>query len=54
MMNVIDIRKTAELAKKHNLLLIVDNTFLSPYFQRPFELGADIILLPAFLTYDLF
>ena len=44
MMNVIDIRKTAELAKKHNLLLIVDNTFLSPYFQRPFELGADSIL----------
>ena len=44
MMNVIDIRKTAELAKKHNLLLIVDNTFLSPYFQQPFELGADIIL----------
>lgn len=44
MMNVIDIRKTAELAKRHNLLLIVDNTFLSPYFQRPFELGADIIL----------
>lgn len=44
MMNVIDIRKTAELAKKHNLLLIVDNTFLSPYFQRSFELGADIIL----------
>lgn len=44
MMNVIDIRKTAELAKEHNLLLIVDNTFLSPYFQRPFELGADIIL----------
>lgn len=44
MMNVIDIRKTAELAKKHNLLLIVDNTFLSPHFQRPFELGADIIL----------
>ena len=44
MMNVIDIRKTAELAKKHNLLLIVDNTFLSPYFQQLFELGADIIL----------
>ena len=44
MMNVIDIRKTAELAKRHNLLLIVDNTFLSPYFQRPFELGVDIIL----------
>ncbi len=44
MMNVIDIRKMARVAKKHNLLLIVDNTFLTPYFQRPFELGADLII----------
>lgn len=44
MMNVIDIRKMAEIAKKHGLLLIVDNTFLSPYFQRPLELGADIVV----------
>lgn len=44
MMNVIDIRKTSEIAKRYNLLLIVDNTFLTPYFQHPFELGADIII----------
>jgi cystathionine gamma-synthase len=44
MMNVIDIRKVSGIAKKHGLLLIVDNTFMSPYFQRPFELGADIII----------
>ena len=44
MMNVIDIRAVSKIAKKHNLLLIVDNTFLSPYFQKPFELGADIVI----------
>lgn len=44
MMNVIDIIKMAEIAKKYGLLLIVDNTFLSPYFQRPIELGADIVV----------
>ena len=44
MMNIIDIRKMAELAKKHNLLLIVDNTFLTPYFQKPFDLGADLVI----------
>ena len=44
MMNVTDIRICAELAKKHGALLIVDNTFLSPYFQNPIELGADIVI----------
>ncbi|MCD7918333.1 MAG: PLP-dependent aspartate aminotransferase family protein [Clostridiales bacterium] len=44
MMNVIDIYKMAETAKHHGLLLIVDNTFLSPYFQKPLTLGADIVL----------
>ncbi len=44
MMNVIDIRKVSKAAKKHGLLLIVDNTFLTPYFQQPFKLGADIII----------
>lgn len=44
MMNVSDIRKIAETAKKHDLLLIVDNTFLSPYFQNPLELGADVVV----------
>ncbi|MBR5934058.1 MAG: PLP-dependent transferase [Treponema sp.] len=44
MMNITDIAKTAELAKNHNLLLIVDNTFMSPYFQNPLALGADIVV----------
>ncbi len=44
MMNVTDIAKTAQLAKKHGLLLIVDNTFMSPYFQNPLGLGADIVI----------
>ena len=44
MMNVIDIQKIAEIAKRNKLLLIVDNTFLSPYFQNPLELGADIVI----------
>lgn len=44
MMNVVDIRKVSAIAKKHGLLLIVDNTFMSPYFQKPFELGADIVI----------
>lgn len=44
MMSVVDIRKMADIAKRHQLLLIVDNTFLSPYFQNPLELGADIVV----------
>ncbi len=44
MMNVTDIAATASLAKKHGLLLIVDNTFMSPYFQNPLALGADIVI----------
>lgn len=44
MMNVTDIAALAKIAKKHHLLLIVDNTFLSPYFQNPLDLGADIVV----------
>lgn len=44
MMNVTDIRFCAEMARKYGSLLIVDNTFLSPYFQNPIALGADIAL----------
>jgi|SRR5690625_1090122 len=44
LMQEIDIKKIAELAKRHNLLLIVDNTFLTPYFQRPIESGAHIVI----------
>ena len=44
MMNVCDIQKIANISMKHGLLLIVDNTFLSPYFQNPLLLGADIVI----------
>ena len=44
MMNVSDISKIAEIAKRHGLYLIVDNTFLSPYFQNPLKLGTDIVI----------
>ncbi len=43
-MQLTDIRKACELAHKHNILVCVDNTFSSPYLQRPIELGADIVL----------
>lgn len=44
MMKVTDIRAVAEITKKNNLLLIVDNTFLTPYYQKPLELGADLVV----------
>ena len=44
MMNIIDIKSLAKLSKKNKILLCVDNTFASPYLQRPLELGADIII----------
>ena len=44
MMNVTDIAACAQLAKAYGALLIVDNTFLSPYFQNPIALGADIVI----------
>ena len=44
MMNVTDIRACVRLAKSAGALLIVDNTFLSPYWQNPLALGADIVL----------
>ncbi|WP_297422443.1 PLP-dependent aspartate aminotransferase family protein [Clostridium sp.] len=44
MMKVMDIRAVAEITKANNLLLIVDNTFLTPYYQKPLELGADLVV----------
>lgn len=44
MLNIIDIRRCAEISKKHGLVLVVDNTFATPYLQRPLELGADIVM----------
>jgi len=44
MMNVVDIKSMSTLAKKNNILLCVDNTFATPYIQRPLDLGADIVM----------
>ncbi|WP_104735241.1 cystathionine gamma-synthase [Hanstruepera ponticola] len=44
MMNIIDIKACSDIAKKHNLLLAVDNTFATPYLQQPLDLGADIVM----------
>jgi len=44
MMNLIDIKAVSTIAKKHNVLVAVDNTFATPYLQRPLDLGADIVM----------
>ena len=44
LMTVTDIRAVAEAAHRHGLLVIVDNTFMTPYLQKPLELGADIVV----------
>ncbi len=44
LLNVYNIRQIAAVCKKHQLILAVDNTFLTPYFQNPLELGADIVI----------
>jgi len=43
-MAITDIKACAELAKKHDLILVVDNTFASPVLQNPLELGADVVV----------
>ena len=44
MMKIADIKKIGKIAKKHNILFAVDNTFATPYLQRPLDLGADIVM----------
>ncbi len=44
MMNIIDIKAASIVAKRHNILLAVDNTFATPYLQQPMDLGADIVM----------
>ena len=44
MLNIIDITALSKLSKSNDLLLVVDNTFATPYLQRPIELGADIVM----------
>lgn len=43
-MDITDIAACAKIAKQHNLILVVDNTFCSPYLQKPLDLGADVVL----------
>jgi methionine-gamma-lyase len=43
-MEITDIVACAKIAKEHNLILVVDNTFCSPYLQKPLDLGADVVL----------
>lgn len=42
-MEITDLRACVELAKKHKIITVVDNTFCSPYLQRPFEMGVDVV-----------
>lgn len=44
MMNIIDIKGVSNIAKKHKIILAVDNTFATPYLQQPLDLGADIVM----------
>ena len=44
LMTVTDIREIADISHKHDLLVIVDNTFMTPYIQKPLTLGADIVV----------
>ena len=44
LMNIIDIKAVADIARQHAILTCVDNTFASPYLQNPLDLGADIVL----------
>ncbi|XP_044747140.1 putative cystathionine gamma-lyase 2 isoform X2 [Coccinella septempunctata] len=43
-LQVCDIQRVADISKKNNVILVVDNTFLTPYFQKPLMLGADIVV----------
>lgn len=44
LLRIFDIERLVDLARKHGLLTVVDNTFASPYFQRPLEFGCDLVL----------
>ncbi len=44
LLRIVDIAGVAEIAHRHNALLVVDNTFMSPYLQQPLKLGADIVV----------
>lgn len=43
-LSIVDIKKVVAIAKEHNLKVVIDNTFATPYFQRPLELGVDVVV----------
>lgn len=43
-LGLVDIRAVAEVAHRHGILVVVDNTFMSPYVQNPLDLGADLVV----------
>jgi len=43
-LKIADIRAAVAIAKKHKIIVVVDNTFMSPYYQRPLELGVDLVV----------
>lgn len=47
LLEITDIRRISKAAKKHDILVIVDNTFMTSYFQKPLDLGADIVIYSA-------
>ncbi len=44
MLKIVDIKKTCEIAKRHNIKVAVDNTFATPFLQQPLQLGADFVV----------
>jgi len=44
MLNIIDLSQASEIARRHDIMLAVDNTFATPYLQQPLNLGADIVM----------
>ena len=44
MLNIVDVRSLSSISKKYNLIFVVDNTFATPFLQKPLELGADIVM----------
>ena len=50
LMKIVDITSVCQMARSRKILTVVDNTFASPYFQKPLALGADIVLRTCFKT----
>ena len=44
MLNIVDIKSLSSISKKYNLIFVVDNTFATPFLQKPLDFGADIVM----------